>query len=83
MEFISIYFWQWWILAGILILMGFVMPGTFLLWIGFAAAVTGLIIWPFASMHVGIQLFIFAILAVIGILLWSKKFKNKSRHRRK
>ena len=39
--------WFWWILAGVLLIGELLAPGIFLLWLGVAAALTGIVHWAF------------------------------------
>jgi inner membrane protein len=39
--------WFWWIVAGVLLIGELLAPGVFLLWLGVAAALTGIIHWMF------------------------------------
>lgn len=76
MQFLVINYWQWWILACILFIMEVLIPGTFLLWIGITAVITGLIVWLFGSVAVALQLGLFAILSVFSVILWHKFFRR-------
>lgn len=42
--FSTLLFWHWWVLGLVLVVIEMVAPGFFLLWIGLAAGVTGLIL---------------------------------------
>ena len=61
--------WNWFILAGVLLAIEVMVPGTFFLWLGLSAALVGVIslavdwVWQF-------QLVAFAILAVISFVIW-------------
>ena len=63
-EITSITVWGWFVLAAVLIGLEMLLPGAFMIWLGLAAAATGLVNlfvpmdWPFA-------LLLFAILGVI------------------
>ncbi|TAL74047.1 MAG: NfeD family protein [Rhodanobacter sp.] len=54
----------WWILALLLIVGEIVLPGYFLLWIGIAAAVMGVLLWLVPSLGILAQAIVFALLAV-------------------
>lgn len=80
MTFISISFWQWWVLACILLGMEVLMPGTFLLWIGVAAGVTGLVVWLAQDViSAELQLVCFAVLSVLGTIVWKRFFRKSLR----
>jgi inner membrane protein len=63
-DFASLTVWGWFVLAAVLIGLEMLLPGVFLIWLGMAAAATGLINllhpldWPFA-------LLLFAVLGVV------------------
>ena len=69
--FSTLLFWHWWVLALVLVIVEMIAPGMFLLWIGAAAAVTGLIM--FVADSVGwqvswqLQFVIFGVLAVASV----------------
>ncbi len=60
--------WNWFILAGLLMIGELAAPGTYLLWLGFAAAATGL----FAlALDTGwqVQVVVFAAFALVAVLI--------------
>ena len=65
----SLGIWNWFILAGVLLAIELMLPGTFFLWLGLSAAIVGglsLVIdwaWQF-------QLVAFAVLALISFVVW-------------
>ena len=50
--FESIVFWHWWILAGLLLILELTAPAYFFLWLGIAAAATGLLLLVFPSIPI-------------------------------
>lgn len=66
--FSTLLFWHWWILALALISIEMVAPGFFLMWIGAAAAVTGLITLIIPSLPWEGQFLIFGLLAVASVV---------------
>jgi membrane protein implicated in regulation of membrane protease activity len=68
-SFFSLGVWSWFILAGILFGLEILLPGTFLLWLGFAAVAVGLIslgvAWAWQ-----LQLIAFAVLSLVAIAAW-------------
>ena len=66
----SIEFWYWWVAAVALVILEILVPGTFFLWMGVSAAVTGAILWVTPTMEWEWQFFLFAILSVVSIVLW-------------
>ncbi len=69
-------FWYWFILAGILLTVEIIAPGAFFLWIGIAAALTGIAAWVVPALSVPVQLILFAVFSVLSILVWRKLYKN-------
>ena len=67
-----IFFWHWWILAGLLLILELTAPAFFFLWLGIAAAAVGLILLVFPSIPVETQLVLFGITSVVAVLAWRK-----------
>lgn len=63
-------FWHWWILAGILMVLEIVAPGVFLLWLGIAAAVTGLVAYVVPGLAWQWEALIFAVLSILTVWGW-------------
>ena len=60
--------WSWWLLGMLLLAAELIAPGVFLVWIGMAAIVTGLIslaLWESAMWGWQLQLLVFAFLSVV------------------
>lgn len=68
----SIVFWHWWILAGVLLILELVTPVFFFLWLGIAAAATGLLLLVFQGLPIETQLVLFSILSVVAIIAWRR-----------
>jgi membrane protein implicated in regulation of membrane protease activity len=66
----GILFWHWWILGGILVIAEMLVPGVFLLWLGIAAGVTGLVAFFAPSMWWQAQAILFAVLSVASVWGW-------------
>lgn len=60
----------WWILALLLFAGEVLAPGFFLLWIGIAAAVMGLVMLGFPSLGILAQAVLFAVLAFASCMVW-------------
>lgn len=61
----------WWLLALLLIAAELVAPGYFLLWIGLAAAIMGLVMLVFPGLSFLVQAILFAVLAVgVCFIYW-------------
>ena len=70
--FENIVFWHWWILAGLLLILELTAPAYFFLWLGIAAAATGLLLLVFPSIPLELQLVLFAVLSVAAVIVWRK-----------
>ena len=62
-------YWQWWILAGVLLIVEVLAPGTFFLWLAVAAAVVGLSVMLYPAMSVEAAWVLFAVLGVVSVIL--------------
>ena len=60
----------WWILALLLFAGEVLAPGFFLLWIGIAAAVMGLVMLAFPGLGILAQAVLFAVLAFASCMVW-------------
>ena len=66
---VPLHYW-WWVLALILIAGEVMAPGFFLLWIGIAAAVMGIVTWALPGLGVITQAVLFVILAFASCMLY-------------
>lgn len=66
--FSTLLFWHWWVLALILVILEMVMPGFFLLWIGIAAGITGLLLLLVPTSPWQLQFVVFGVLAIGSIV---------------
>lgn len=66
--FATLLFWHWWILALVLIIIEMMAPGFFLMWIGGAAAVTGLVTMIVPSLPWEAQFVLFGVLAIASVV---------------
>lgn len=62
----DVQFWHWLILAAILVGAEMLLPGVVFLWIGIAAAITGLVLLVLPDLSWPVQLIAFAVLAVVA-----------------
>jgi membrane protein implicated in regulation of membrane protease activity len=69
-------FWHWWILAAIFAGIEILAPGVFFIWLGAAAALTGLIALIIPGMGWEIEALIFAVLAVLSVVGWRNFIKR-------
>ena len=65
--FSTLQFWHWWVLGLVLVVIEMIAPGFFLLWIGLAAGVTGLILLIIPGLGWEIQFLIFGVLAIASV----------------
>ena len=68
----NVVFWHWWILAGVLLIIELLLPAFFFLWLGIAAAATGLIILVFPDAPMESQLVLFAVLSIVAVVAWRR-----------
>ena len=68
----SIVFWHWWILAGVLLIIELTAPVFFFLWLGIAAAATGLLLLVFPGLPIEMQLVLFAVLSIAAVIAWRR-----------
>ncbi|MDK1490611.1 NfeD family protein [Sinorhizobium sp. 7-81] len=72
--------WSWWVLGLVLLAAELVLPGVFLVWIGFAALATGslsLLLWDTAFWVWEIQVVAFALHSVFAVLI-GRRFVSSS-----
>ena len=73
-----IVFWHWWVMGFGLLIAEVLLPGTFCLWLGLSAFVTGLVAWLVPGMHWQTEVVIFAVLSFVAVALWFR-FKPVAR----
>lgn len=70
-----------WLIAGLLLLAAeLLLSGVFLIWIGIAALITGvlsLFLWPFGFWSWQLQILLFAVLSFISILIGKSALKRR------
>lgn len=66
--FSTLLFWHWWVLGLVLVVIEMVAPGFFLLWIGLAAGVTGVILAIAPGLGWQEQFLIFGVLAIGSVV---------------
>ena len=69
-------FWHWWILAAIFAGIEILAPGVFFIWLGAAAALTGLIALVIPGLGWELEALIFAVLAVVTVVYWRNRIKK-------
>lgn len=69
-------YWHWFILALVLVILELALPGVVFLWIGIAAAITGVIKLFFSGLGWEYQVLLFGVLSVVctvGARLWVRQ----------
>jgi membrane protein implicated in regulation of membrane protease activity len=72
-------FWAWFILAVVLASIELLAPTFFFLWLGAAAAVTGIVVLVFPTLGWQSELVIFAVLAMVGVWAWRTFVRRRPR----
>lgn len=70
-------YWHWFILAAILIILEMFAPGAFLLWIGIAAGVVGVVLYVIPTLPWEYQFILFSLASVGSILAW-RAYRQKN-----
>jgi membrane protein implicated in regulation of membrane protease activity len=65
--FSTLLFWHWWILALVMVILEMTAPGFFMLWIGIAAAITGLLLFVLPGTPWEVQFVVFGVLAIAAV----------------
>lgn len=68
--------WHWWIGAVVLLILEVTTPAFFFLWLGIAAAVTGLLLLLFPGMGWKVQFLWFSGMALASIAVWHLVLKK-------
>ena len=77
---LAMHYW-WWVLALLLIAGEVMAPGVFLLWIGIAAAVMGVVTWVIPGLGVLTQAVLFIVLAAVScVVYWQWLRPRLARH---
>ena len=69
---VTIDYWHWWIIGGILLLIEVFVSGFFFLWMAVSSAIVGAILFVFPEMGWKMQLVIFSVLSVLSISLFRR-----------
>lgn len=65
-------FWYWLILGIALFTLEMFAPGAILMWFGFGAVLTGLVLWIFPDLSLGWQLLLFGLTSILSLYAWRK-----------
>ncbi len=66
--FDNLHFWHWWVFAIVLFILEMLSPGVFLMWIGFAAVITGAILLVLPDIAWQTQFIIFAVAGILSVI---------------
>lgn len=69
-------YWHWFILGAALLILEVFAPGAFLLWIGIAAGIVGLILYVVPTLGWEYQVIIFSVVSVGSIIAWKRYRKT-------
>ncbi len=67
---LAIVFWNWWVLALVLLVIELLAPGFFFLWMATSGFITGLLLLLIPGISVEIQVLFFSVLSVAAITVW-------------
>ncbi|WP_333874393.1 NfeD family protein [Methylobacter sp.] len=80
---LEIVFWNWWVLALILLVVELLAPGFFFLWMAASGFITGCLLFLIPAIGMELQVAIFSVLSVVLITAWklySKKHPITTDH---
>ena len=67
---LTIVFWNWWVLALVLLAVELLAPGFFFLWMAASAFVSGCLLLLIPAIAVDVQVSVFSVLSVVLIAVW-------------
>jgi len=70
MNELEIVFWNWWVVALILLVIELLAPGFYFLWMAASGFVTGLLLWLMPALDIKLQIFIFSVLSMVSVIAW-------------
>lgn len=74
-------FWHWLVLGVLLLAVEVLAPAMLLMWFGFGAILTGLVLWLFPSLPLSGQILLFAVVSVLSVFGWRKsRFREENVH---
>ncbi|MGH8595260.1 MAG: NfeD family protein [Gammaproteobacteria bacterium] len=68
----ALVYWHWLILGVLLMIAETMAPGSFLLWIGVGAVLTGGLLYVIPELSWQVQLIVFALLSLASIIFWRR-----------
>ncbi|MCG8324677.1 MAG: NfeD family protein [Thiotrichales bacterium] len=72
----GILFWHWFIAAVILIAVEMMIPAAYMLWMGVAAIVVGILMYFIPGMPWLVQVIIFAVVSVVSVIMYKNYMKK-------
>ncbi|MGF1612626.1 MAG: NfeD family protein [Gammaproteobacteria bacterium] len=69
-------FWQWWILGLVLVILEVFAPGAFLIWMGIAAGLVGLLLLLVPTLPWQLQVLTFAVFCVALVWVWRRHIQS-------
>ncbi len=80
MNTVEVEFWYWLIFGVVFVVLEVFVPGAILMWFGFGAIVTGILLWVFPALGIGWQILCFALVSGVSVLAWRKSsfFRDES-----
>jgi membrane protein implicated in regulation of membrane protease activity len=76
--FTELQYWHWWIVGVGLVALEMLVPGTFFLWLGVSAGVTGALLLVLPDLDWQYQIMVFSVLSVGSIYLGRKIWRPSS-----
>lgn len=73
---LEIVFWNWWVLALVLLVVELLAPGFFFLWMAASAFITGGLLLLIPATGIDLQVSIFSVLSVAAITAWKRYGKK-------
>ncbi|MCX7100325.1 MAG: NfeD family protein [Methylobacter sp.] len=67
---LTIVFWNWWVLALVLLVIELLAPGFFCLWMATSGFITGLLLLVIPGISIEVQVSVFSVLSVAAISAW-------------
>lgn len=74
----SIEFWHWWVLAGLLLVLELIRPRYVFLWLSFVAAAVGFLLLVFPSTPLRAQLALFGLFSAVAVAAWRYYRRNRT-----
>ena len=68
----SLIYWHWLILGGVLLTLEMFAPGAFMLWLGFAAGASAIVALIFPGLSWEVQILLFSVFCLLSLFAWKK-----------